>query len=239
MKKILSAGLLASLLAFPALAVEKPSTVIHAIHVKFKADASKETVDAAIASIGEMAKKFPASGIQRVWLKPVTVQGGDAGFTHVLAMEFKDAATLKAYSGSDAQKWWYERWLPIREVSNTSDVSNAGGTARATGAHGLAPKSVMHIINVKFKKEAAKAEVDAAVASIGEMAAKYPATGILNVWLTPVLVQGGKTAFTHVLAMEFKDAAALKAYSGSDAQKWWYEKWLKIREVSNTHDVTN
>ena len=239
MKKILIAGMLAGLFAFPALTVERPATVIHAIHVKFKADASKETVDAAVASIGDMAKKYGAAGIERVWLKPVTVQGGDAGFTHVLAMEFHDAAALKAYSGSDAQKWWYEKWLPIREVSNTSDVSNAGGTPSASKARGVRPQSVLHIINVKFKKEAAKAEVDAAVASIGEMAAKFPATGILKVWLTPVLVQGGATGFTHVLAMEFKDAAALKAYSGSDAQKWWYEKWLKIRDVSNTHDLSN
>jgi quinol monooxygenase YgiN len=235
MTRFLFAGLLAGLVTFNALAVEMPSSVIHAIHVKFKADASKATVDAAVASIGEMAKKFPAAGIQRVWLKPVTVQGGETGFTHVLAMEFKDAAALKAYSGSDAQKWWYEKWLPIREVSNTSDVSNAAGKAAKAGA--MFPKSVMHIINVKFKKDAAKADVDAAVAGIGEMAKKYP--GITNVWLTPVLVQGGKSGFTHVLAMEFKDEAALKAYSGSDAQKAWYEKWLKVRELSNTHDVTN
>lgn len=231
------AGLLTGLFALNALAVETPATVIHAIHVKFKADAAKETVDAAIASIGEMAKKFPAAGIQRVWLKPIKVQGAENGYTHVLAMEFKDAAALKAYTDSAAQKWWYEKWLPIREYSQTSDISNAGGKAAKAGS--MMPKSVMHIINVKFNKEASKADVDGAIASIGEMAQKYPAAGVVSVWLTPVKVQGGKGNFTHVLAMEFKNEDTLKAYTNSAAQKWWYEKWLKVREESNTHDVTN
>jgi len=122
MKKLIrNLTLLAAALALSVSAVEMPKSVIH---VKFKADASKATVDEAIASIGEMAKKFPKAGITRVWLKPVLVQGGPANFTHVLAMEFKDEAALKAYKDSEAQKWWYTKWLPIREQSATSDVSN-------------------------------------------------------------------------------------------------------------------
>ncbi len=116
--------LLAAAMALSISAVEMPKSVIHVINVKFKADASKATVDEAIASIGEMANKFPKAGITRVWLKPILVQGGPANFTHVLAMEFKDEAALKAYKDSEAQKWWYTKWLPIREQSATSDVSN-------------------------------------------------------------------------------------------------------------------
>jgi len=124
MKKILLAAAMAAMFTFSALAVEMPKTVLHVINVKFKPEASKAAVDGAIASIGEMAKKYPDAGILRVWLKPILVQGGAGGFTHCLVMEFKDEAALKKYSGSDAQKWWYTKWLDVRGVSNTHDVSN-------------------------------------------------------------------------------------------------------------------
>jgi hypothetical protein len=39
--------------------------------------------------------------------------------------------------------------------------------------------------------------------------------------------------------MEFADEAALKAYSGSDAQKEWYKVYLPIRAKSTTFDITN
>jgi len=226
MKKLICAAVLA---VVSLAAADTPSSVVHVINVRFKADAPKAAVDEAIASIGEMARKFPSAGILRAWLKPIQVQGGADKFTHCLVMEFKDAAALKAYSGSEAQKFWYEKWLKVRELSNTHDVTNAFEM----------PKTVMHVINVKFKAEASKAAVEEAVASIRDMATSFPEAGILRVWIQPILVQGGTSKFTHCLVMEFKDAAALKAYSGSAAQKWWYEKWLPIRELSNTHDVSN
>jgi hypothetical protein len=39
--------------------------------------------------------------------------------------------------------------------------------------------------------------------------------------------------------MEFADEAALKAYSGSPAQKEWYKAYLPIRKESTTFDITN
>jgi hypothetical protein len=44
---------------------------------------------------------------------------------------------------------------------------------------------------------------------------------------------------THAIVMEFADEAALKAYSGSDAQKEWYKVYLPIRGKSTTFDITN
>ena len=125
MKKLLrNLTLLTAAMALSLTAVEMPKSVMHIIIVKFKATASKTDVDGAIASIGEMATKFPKAGITRVWLKPILVQGGESKFTHVLVMEFKDEAALKAYKDSEAQKWWYTKWIPVRELSNTHDVSN-------------------------------------------------------------------------------------------------------------------
>ena len=125
MKKLLrNLAVVTAALTLSLSAVEMPKSVIHVINVKFKPTASKAEVDEAIASIGEMAKKFPAAGITRVWLKPILVQGTDNKFTHVLVMEFKNEAALKSYKDSEAQKWWYTKWLAVREQSATSDVSN-------------------------------------------------------------------------------------------------------------------
>jgi hypothetical protein len=97
------------------------------------------------------------------------------------------------------------------------------------------PKSVVHVINVRFKADASKAAIDDAIAYIGKM--NYP--GLKNVWLKPIKVQGGDSKFTHCLVMEFESEEALNKYSGSEAQKEWYKKWLPVRDLSNTHDVTN
>jgi hypothetical protein len=97
------------------------------------------------------------------------------------------------------------------------------------------PKSVIHVINVRFKADAAKADIDKAISMVGTM--EFP--GLKNVWLKPIKVQGGESKFTHVLVMEFESEAALAKYSGSDAQKKWYEAYLKVRDLSNTHDITN
>jgi len=39
-------------------------------------------------------------------------------------MEFADEAALKAYTGSPAQKEWYQIYLPIRDESTTFDITN-------------------------------------------------------------------------------------------------------------------
>lgn len=97
------------------------------------------------------------------------------------------------------------------------------------------PKSVVHVINVRFKPEASKDDIQKSIDAIGKM--NY--AGLKNVWLRPVKVQGGDSRFTHCLVMEFESEDALKKYSGSEAQKEWYKLWLNVRDLSNTHDVTN
>lgn len=96
------------------------------------------------------------------------------------------------------------------------------------------PKSVIHIINVKFKSDASKADVDKAIALAGEMTAP----GLKNVWLRPIKNQLAPE-FTHILVMEFESEDALKKYADSPSQKKWYETYLKVRDESRTNDVTN
>ncbi len=97
-----------------------------------------------------------------------------------------------------------------------------------------APKSVIHVVTVKWKAEATPKQIEAALDGVKALPAAYP--GIKRVWTKAIKVQGDKT---HALVMEFADEAALKAYADSAAQKEWYKVYLPIREQSTTFDITN
>jgi hypothetical protein len=95
------------------------------------------------------------------------------------------------------------------------------------------PKSILHIITVKWKADATAADKQKAIDGIKVMAAKIP--GITNVWLKDIKVQ----ATDAVLVMEFKDQATFDAYAAHPAHKEWEGVYLPVREESRTHDVTN
>jgi hypothetical protein len=123
MKKFLLALLAASLLSLGAVSATAgetaPKSVIHVVSVKWKADATPEQIKAALDGVQALPAAF--KGITRVWTKAFKVQGD---WSHVIVMEFADEAALKAYAGSDAQKEWYKAYYPVRERSNTHDITN-------------------------------------------------------------------------------------------------------------------
>ncbi len=109
---VVAAGLL---LAAPA----KPKTVIHIITIQWKADASSAQIDKAIKAVETM--NYP--GLKNVWTKPIKMQLPE-GYKNMIVMEFESEDALKKYADSDAQKKWYEVYMPIREESRTHDVTN-------------------------------------------------------------------------------------------------------------------
>ena len=122
MKKLITTLLTAGLLAFAATSGSSPTqppSVIHVVTVKFKASATPAQIKAALDGVLALPAKY--KGITRVWVKSIKVQGDK---THAFVMEFADAAALKAYAGSPAQKEWYQIYLPIREESTTFDITN-------------------------------------------------------------------------------------------------------------------
>jgi antibiotic biosynthesis monooxygenase (ABM) superfamily enzyme len=107
--------------------------------------------------------------------------------------------------------------------------------AAATATAGeAAPKSVIHVVSVKWKAEATPEQVKAALDGVHALQKAYP--GITRVWTNTIKKQGDWSA---VFVMEFKDEQALKDYANSDAQKEWYKLYTPIRDRSNSHDVTN
>lgn len=98
-----------------------PKTVIHVISVKWKSDATPAQIDKAIQGAEALPSEYP--GITRVWTKPIKKQLPE-GYGHIIVMEFVSEDALKKYADSPAQKKWYEVYMPIREESRTSDITN-------------------------------------------------------------------------------------------------------------------
>ena len=96
------------------------------------------------------------------------------------------------------------------------------------------PKSVIHVVTVKWKADATPKQIQAALDGVKTLASAYK--GITRVWIKSIKVQGDKA---NAFVMEFADEAALKAYADSPAQKEWYKIYLPIREESTTFDITN
>jgi antibiotic biosynthesis monooxygenase (ABM) superfamily enzyme len=116
---ILTATMLMTTVLFAADAT--PKTVIHVITVKWKADASPAQITKALDTVATMPSQYP--GITHVWTKPIKKQIPE-GFSHVIVMEFASEDALKKYVDSAAQKKFYEVYMPIREESRTSDITN-------------------------------------------------------------------------------------------------------------------
>ncbi len=99
----------------------KPKSVIHVISVKWKSDATPAQIDKAIQAAEALPSEYP--GITRVWTKPIKKQLPE-GYNHVIVMEFASEDALKKYADSPAQKKFYESYMPVREESRTSDITN-------------------------------------------------------------------------------------------------------------------
>ena len=96
------------------------------------------------------------------------------------------------------------------------------------------PKTVLHVVTVKWKSDATPKQIQAALDGVKALPAAYP--GITRVWIKSIKVQGDKA---NAFAMEFADEAALKNYADSPAQKEWYKVYQPVREESTTFDITN
>ena len=104
----------------------------------------------------------------------------------------------------------------------------------AASAADTAPQSVIHVITVAWKPGTSPAQIQAALDGVKDLPSKF--NGITRVWTKSIKVQGDKA---NAIVMEFANAAALKAYAGSDAQKEWYKVYMSIRQESTTFDITN
>ncbi|HEY6347186.1 MAG TPA: Dabb family protein [Bryobacteraceae bacterium] len=111
-----------------------------------------------------------------------------------------------------------------------------GVFALAGAARAQSPSTVIHIVNIKWRVEAAPEQIKVAVDRAQQLPSKFP--GLKRVW-TKNLKYEGQEGFKQAIVMEFESQDALKRYENSVAQKWWYEVYLPVREDSRTDDITN
>ena len=114
----------------------------------------------------------------------------------------------------------------------------AAAAVLATGAFAADhnPKSVIHIITVKWKPDAKPAQIAEALKAAEALPSEYP--GVTHVW-TKVIKKQFAEDYNQMIVMEFSSEDALEKYAGSPAQKKWYEVYMKVRGESYTSDVTN
>jgi antibiotic biosynthesis monooxygenase (ABM) superfamily enzyme len=98
------------------------------------------------------------------------------------------------------------------------------------------PKTVIHVISIKWKAGATPAQIDKAIKGAEALPSEY--RGIVRVWTKPIKKQLPE-GYNHVIVMEFASEDALKNYADSAAQKKWYEAYMSIRDESRTSDITN
>ena len=105
-----------------------------------------------------------------------------------------------------------------------------------TPSAAIAPATVIHIINVKWKEDATPEQIQAALDAVRQLPVRSP--GIKHVWTKDIKYQG-QEGYKQAIVMEFESQEALKKYEDSAAQQWWYKLYLPVRDESRTHDVTN
>ena len=115
-----AAVLLVAGLVMGANSFNTPSTILHVVTVQWKADSTPAQQQAAIDGLKKMSAEVP--GIRNIWIKKLKVQ--PAAFSTVFAMEFERKAAFDAYTTHPAHKAWEKVYLPVREESQTQDITN-------------------------------------------------------------------------------------------------------------------
>jgi hypothetical protein len=97
------------------------------------------------------------------------------------------------------------------------------------------PKSVLHIITVKWKDGTTEAQKQAVMAATEKMASEVP--GLNRIWLKTIKLQ--TQGYNNIIVMEFADEKAFAAYADHPAHKAWEAVYIPLRGESRTHDAGN
>jgi hypothetical protein len=110
----------------------------------------------------------------------------------------------------------------------------AGGYVAGQNRFGQ-PKTILHVVELKWSPAASDAEKQQAIDGIKDMAAKIP--GIKNIWIKGERMQ--PRDFNAAYAIEFRDRAAADAYAESPAHAAWEAQYVPLRAASVSIQVTN
>jgi hypothetical protein len=97
------------------------------------------------------------------------------------------------------------------------------------------PKTILHVVELKWNPAASDADKLRALDSIKDMATKIP--GIKNIWIKGERMQ--PRDFNAAYAIEFRDRAAADAYAESPVHAAWETQYVPLRAASISVQVTN
>lgn len=97
------------------------------------------------------------------------------------------------------------------------------------------PKTILHVVELKWNPAATDADKLRAIEGIKDMAGKVP--GIKNIWIKGERMQ--PRDFNAAYAIEFRDRDAADAYAESKAHAAWELQYVPLREASVSIQVTN
>ena len=97
------------------------------------------------------------------------------------------------------------------------------------------PKTIIHVVEIKWNPGVSAADKQRALAGVKEMAAKIP--GIKNVWLQADRLE--PRDFNAAYAIEFQSRAAADAYAESKLHDAWDAAYVPLRYASVSIQITN
>lgn len=110
----------------------------------------------------------------------------------------------------------------------------AGGYVAGQNRFGQ-PKTIIHLVEIKWNPGVTDAQKQDVIDGIKEMAAKIP--GIRNVWLKADRLE--PRDFSWAYAIEFRDRDAADAYAESALHEAWEKRYVPMRYASISVQVTN
>jgi hypothetical protein len=97
------------------------------------------------------------------------------------------------------------------------------------------PKTIIHVVEIKWNPGVPQAEKQHVLAGIKDMAGKIP--GIKNIWMETDRVE--PRDFNSAYAIEFQNRAAADAYAESPIHQAWVDKYVPLRAASVSIQVSN
>jgi Stress responsive A/B Barrel Domain len=97
------------------------------------------------------------------------------------------------------------------------------------------PKTIIHVVEIKWNPGVSDADKQRVLEGVKEVAAKVP--GVKNVWLKADRLE--PRDFNAAFAIEFQNRAAADAYAESAAHDAWDGRYVPLRAASVSIQVTN
>lgn len=97
------------------------------------------------------------------------------------------------------------------------------------------PKTIIHVVEVKWNPGASEAQKQAVMNGVKQMAARIP--GIRNIWVKTDRLE--PRDFSWAYAIEFRDRDAADAYAESPIHDAWDKEYVPLRQASISIQVTN